>query len=199
MQTEIEAKFLHINIEDMRTRLMSLGAHLEHPMRLMRRHQFDHPDQRYVKGLNERLRIRDEGDKLTITYKNDESTSKYAGEIETTIGSYDTMKELLLAVGLVAYAYQETKRETWLLDEVEVVIDEWPWVDPYIEIEGKSEAAIKAAASKLGFDWSDAKYGSVDSVYKDQYHKWADGDTIGRVPEVKFGLPLPEYLEERLS
>lgn len=37
MNTEIEAKFTDVDIEDVRTRLKNAGATLEHPMRLMRR------------------------------------------------------------------------------------------------------------------------------------------------------------------
>lgn len=198
MKPEIEAKFLNIEIETIREQLKEVGAHLERPMRLMRRHQFDHPDHRYIKNHNERLRVRDEGDKITVTYKNEESSTGYANEIETVVGSYDAMKELLLATGLIAYAYQETRRETWLLDGVEIVIDEWPWAKPYIEIEGPTEESIKIVASKLGFNWADAKYGSVDTVYAAQYPKWSSEDTIGNVTEVKFDAPLPDYLKARM-
>ncbi len=198
MPTEIEAKFLNVDIDDIRAKLKAAGAELEHPMRLMRRDQFDHADGRYKQArYSERLRIRDEGDKLTMTYKSKSADSKYTGEIETTIGSYDTAKQLLTAIGLHSFSYQESKRETWRLDDVEVVIDEWPWLKPYIEIEGPSEPSIQSAAVKLGFDWADSKYGSVDTAYMDQYPKMTKDDSIGEVAEVRFDLPLPEYLESR--
>lgn len=198
MPTEIEAKFLNIDIDDVRRKLKAAGAQVEHPMRLMRRDQFDHADERYKKGhYSERLRIRDEGDKLTMTYKKSSPDSNYAHELETTIGSYNETKNLLEAVGLHSFSYQESKRETWHLDDVEVVIDEWPWVNPYIEIEGPSEKSIQTAAAKLGFDWSDAKYGSVDTAYMAQYPKMTKQDSIGDVAEVKFGLPVPQYLVDR--
>jgi len=199
MPTEIEVKFLKVDIDDIRARLKAAGAELEHPMRLMRRDQFDHADERYTKGnFFERLRIRDEGDKLTITYKKKLSGSEYPIELETTIGSYETAKQLLTAVGLHSFSYQESKRETWQLDDVEVVIDEWPWLNPYIEIEGPNEEGIKTATAKLGFDWADAAYGSVDTAYMAQYPKMAKQDSIGFVPEVKFDAPLPDYLKERM-
>lgn len=198
MPTEIEAKFLNVNHDEVRASLQAAGATCEHPMRLMRRHQFDHPDDRYLKHhQNEKLRIRDEGDKVTVTYKKSRADSNYVHEIETTVGSYDDIKQLLLAIGLKIYSYQESKRETWQLDDVEVVLDEWPWLKLYIEIEGPSEAAIRAAAGKLGFDWADAKFGSVDTAYRAQYAGMTAEDSIGNVPEVKFGEPLPEYLRKR--
>jgi len=199
MPTEIEAKFLRINPDELRARLLAANAVCEHPMRLMRRDLFDHTDARYRKGQNaERLRIRDEADKVTMTYKKSSPASKYVAEIETTIGSYEAAKQLLTATGLHSFSYQESKRETWHLDDVEVVIDEWPWLKPYIEIEGPSEESIQAAASKLGFNWSDAQFGSVDTAYRNQYPKMTKEDSIGDVPEVRFDLPVPDFLKERM-
>jgi adenylate cyclase class 2 len=199
MAIEVEAKFLNIDIDDVRSKLSSIGAQLEHPMRLMRRDMFDYPDNRFqVNGGNsERLRIRDEGDKVTITYKKRTPETNYPLELETTLGSYDDAKQLLQAIGLHTFSYQESKRETWHLDSVEVVIDEWPWANPYIEIEGPSEKEIIEAAVKLGFDWKDAKFGSVDTVYMAQYPKMTSIDSIGEVASVIFDAPLPQYLEDR--
>jgi hypothetical protein len=47
MPIEIEAKFLNIDIEDIRTKLGVAGGKLELPMRIMRREHFDYPDGRY--------------------------------------------------------------------------------------------------------------------------------------------------------
>ncbi|HVW23154.1 MAG TPA: class IV adenylate cyclase [Candidatus Saccharimonadales bacterium] len=198
MPAEIEAKFLNVDIEDIRARLKAAGAKLEQPMRLMRRDLFDHADDRYKNGgYQERLRIRDEGGKIAINYKRAGEDSPYAHELESTIDSYENMKQILEAVGLKSISYQETKRETWLLDETEVVIDEWPWLKPYIEIEGPSEEAIKAVAAKIGFSWEEAKYGSVDTAYRAEYPKMDEDDSISEVAIVKFDLPLPTYLKER--
>lgn len=199
MATEIEAKFLDVDIETVRAKLKAVGARVEHPMRLMRRHMLDFPDKRFqtIPGSG-RLRIRDEGDKLTITFKKRAEGARYPHEYETTIGSYDDMRELLLALGLHSYSYQESKRETWQLDDVEVVIDQWPWLNSYIEIEGPSEGSIKKAATKLGFAWADAQFGSVDTAYRHQYPGIAAEEGIGNVAEVKFGAPLPSYLKERM-
>lgn len=199
MQTEIEAKFLKVNHDEVRAKLKSLGAKLEQPMRLMRRELFDHADDRYQKHfLTERLRIRDEGDKITITYKKSNPDSDYAFEVEAVVSSYDEISKLLQAIGMHSYSFQESKRETWHFGNVEVVLDEWPWLDPYIEIESSNETAIKNATKKLGFDWKNAKFGSVDTAYMAQYPKMTDEDSIGFVPIVKFGEPMPSYLKDRL-
>lgn len=198
MQQEIEAKFLNIDPEQIRAKLKEAGAILEQPMRLMRRVQFDYPDMRYKNdNYTERLRVRDEGNKVTTTYKKKNDTN-YTYELETTVGSFDDMVNIYKAIGLKDFSYQESKRETWNLDGVEVVIDEWPWLNTYIEIEGLDEPSIKVAAEKLALEWRNAKFGSVDTAYMDQYKGMKETDSIGEVPEARFDTPLPQYLKDKL-
>lgn len=196
MQPEIEAKFLDSNHDAVRQKLTKLGAKLEKPMRLMRRTVFDYPDGHIEKVARGRLRVRDEGDKVTVTYKSPRS-DQYYDETETTVGSYETMVELFEAIGLVPVSTQESKRETWHYGGVEVVLDEWPWVKPYIEIEGESELAIRQCAADLELDWQAATFGSADNVYRAEYPGMAADETIGAVSVVKFGASLPDWLEKR--
>ncbi len=194
MQTEIEVKFLNVDHDKVRTKLKDLGATLEHPMRLMRRAMFDFPDKRFKKSVDfQRLRIRDEGDRVTVTYKQGQTGSSYDKEIETTVGSFDSMKALFESVGLISHSTQESKRETWCVGSVEVVLDEWPWIQPYLEIEGPDEKSVKEIAEKLGFAWDEAKHGTVDTIYKLEYPGMKEGESVGDLPEVKFDMDLPEF------
>jgi adenylate cyclase class 2 len=77
------------------------------------------------------------------------------------------------------------------LDDAEIVIDEWPWIDPYIEIEGEDEASVRAAAEQLGLDWSEAEFGHIDAVYEKKY-EFTDGIRgVIDIHEVRFGDPVP--------
>jgi adenylate cyclase class 2 len=69
MQTEIEAKFLDVDHDALRAKLRALGAVCEQPMRTMFRKGFDFPDRRLRKEKNGWVRIRNEGDKVTMSYK----------------------------------------------------------------------------------------------------------------------------------
>lgn len=191
MKTEIEVKFIDVDIEDIRTRLEKAGAVLEHSMRLMRRALIEESHHKAERSF---IRIRDEGDKVTITYKRrdkGEDSLTSAKEIETTVGDFDTMVELFAAAGWSYTTYQESKRETWQYKDVEVVIDEWPWVNPYIEIEGNSEGAVRQAAKELGFDWNDAVFGSVDVIYNRDYPNMTVRGIID-IKEGHFGDPVPK-------
>ncbi|MDL2341734.1 MAG: class IV adenylate cyclase [Patescibacteria group bacterium] len=196
MAAEIEAKFLNIDHDVLRLKLQEVGAELKQPMRLMRRTLYDFPDKRLHKANGGRLRIRDEGTKITFTYKAG-GDGEYAEEHETVVSSYEDTAQIVEAIGMVPFTTQHTKRETWHLNDAEVVLDIWPWLNPYIEIEGATEAAIQDCARTLGLSWDDAFFGSADTAYRQQYPGMSLADTIGSVEELRFEGPMPEWLVER--
>ena len=198
MQAEIEVKFTDVDIDDVRARLQKAGAVCEQPMRDMRRVLIEE-DHHLAENMF--IRIRDEGDKVTLCLKKktkllEESTIDSTFEIETTVGDFDKTVEIFRVAGWQYVTYQESRRETWHLDDVEVVIDEWPWINPYIEIEGESEAAVRAGAKKLGFDWDTAMFGSVDIIYNRDYPDMTIRGVID-VKEVRFGAPVPEEFKAK--
>jgi len=197
MKTEIEAKFLNVDFDEIRLKLVDLGAALEQPMRLMRRVIIDLPNP--TPGSFAFLRVRDEGNKVTMTYKqfDDENLASGAQEIEVTVSDFDSTVRLLEHSGLKYKSYQETKRETWRLgDDVEVVLDEWPWLNPYIEIEGVSEQHVKTAAEHLGFEWKNAVFGAAPQAYQVQYPEGNPRELI-TIPRVAFDEPIPDIISGR--
>lgn len=169
MQTEIEAKWLKINHYEMRKLLKSKGAKLVHPERLMVRTVFDYPDMRLEK-IGGWVRVRDESDKVTLSYKqlNDRSVNG-TKEVSLIVDSYDNARQFLESIGLKSNAYQETKRESWTLDGADIELDTWPWISTFMEIEASSEAQLKLVAEKLGLNFDDALHGSVETAYQAEY------------------------------
>lgn len=193
MKDEIEAKFVNIDVDVIRSKLKSVGAVLTQPMRDMQRVTIDTPE---LKKKGAFVRVRNEGDKTTITYKQFNLLSiDGVKEIEVTVDDFDNAVALFRAAGLPYGSLQESRRETWRLGEAEVVIDEWPWLNPYIEIEAPSEALVVSTSEKLGFDWSDAIFGDVMVAYRVQYPHLGLDDTVGNLPEVRFNDPLPDLLK----
>lgn len=192
MKPEIEAKFIDVDIESVRQRLEQAQAICEQPMRDMRRALIE---EEHHSADNMFIRVRDEGDKVTLCLKKktkslEESTVDSTYEIETTVGDFDKTLEIFKIAGWHYMTYQESRRETWSLDGVEVVIDEWPWIRPYIEIEGETEQQIQAVADKLGFDWGEAMFGSVDVIYKRKYPNMTVRGIIDIV-DARFADPVP--------
>lgn len=195
MKSEIEVKFLNVDFDKVRSKLKQIGGVCEQPMRLMRRVVIETPELREKYAF---VRIRDEGDKITITYKQFDSLSvDGAKEIEVTTSNFEDTVALFEAAGLKSNSFQESKRETWKVGSVEVVLDEWPWLNPYIEIEGESEDALRDVAKRLGFSWEDAIFGGVTIAYRAAYPHLDLNTTMAKVPVIKFGDPLPVLLRSK--
>jgi adenylate cyclase class 2 len=194
MTDEIEAIFLDVDIDEVRDKLKALGATCKLPMSDMKRTLFDYPDRRLMREQNSWIRIRDEGDHVSLTFKHlEEGNLHGAKEIETTVGSYEGTVAIFDAIGMFKFSEQETKRETWTCGDCLVMIDQWPWINPYIEIEGPSEAAIRKLAKEMDYGWKTAVFGSVASVYRMKYPDILPEEKISSIAEVKFSLPPPDW------
>lgn len=188
LKPEIEATFINIDKDQLRAQLKGLCAKLLQPELLMRRTIFDIDDYSFV-------RVRDEGNRITMSYKHLDAVSLSGmKEICLNVNNYDEAIAFVKACGLKIKAVQETLREEWELDGVELDIDTWPWPPPYVEIEGPNEAAVKSVAAKLDFDMADALYGSVDEVYKIYYD--VTRNDINYCPEIKF-TDTPDWLASK--
>ena len=192
MKPEIEAVFLDINKGKIRTKLESLGARLITPERKMIRTVFHlSPD-----PGNCFARVRDEGDKIVMTYKEFyDNSATGVKEINLTVNSYNDAVEMLRVLGLHEKSYEESMRETWELDGAEVCIDTWPWLPTYVEVEGNSVENMTSVSEKLGFNMDDALYCSVGHIYTLYYNvKEHDVDTgVGHWDRIEF-IPIPDWL-----
>ena len=194
MDTEIEAKFLNVSHDNIRGLLKELSATLVSSQREMKRKNFDYPDHRLEK-VGGWVRLRNEGDKVTLAYKQlNDRTLHGMKEVSADVNSFGAAEQLLLAIGLAQTSYQETRRESWLLDGVQIELDEWPWIEPFIEIEGPSEVGVRTAAQKLGLDWQSAVFGSVEILYMTTYN--VSEEEVDSWPEIAFG-PIPDWLEAK--
>jgi len=189
MPIEYEATFPNVSKEDMRGRLRHAGAILVRPEFMQRRTVFDLPPGAGQAGTW--LRVRDEGDRITLSMKSlSGERIEDQHELCLTVSDYDQAVELLRSLGCKGKAFQETKRELWKLGDVEITIDEWPYLEPFVEVEGPNEEAVCSVAEKLGFDWSQAKFCAVGTLYSQKYG--LDLDAINNhTPRIVFAEPNP--------
>jgi adenylate cyclase class 2 len=183
MSLEIEAKFLEININELKSKVKKLGGKKIHKMVMYKRYVFDLLDPN-EKGY---IRTRDENGKITITLKKYPPNTKYAQEFEVALekgSTIDDAKTILEAQGYKVKAYQESLREKWsLLGCPEIAIDTLPGLPTYVELECKNENEIKKLAKILGFDMKNAKYGPFVNEYKSYYDINIDD---GKHPNITF-------------
>ena len=117
-------------------------------------------------------------------------------EICLEVNSFDEAVKLLELIGCEKKSYQETKRELWKLDDVEITIDEWPFLEPFVEVEGKSEEEVKKVSEKIGFDYDSALFCAVGKIYKMKYG--IHPDEINTVDKIVFDMRNP-FLKDRKS
>ncbi|GAQ54605.1 class IV adenylate cyclase [Streptomyces acidiscabies] len=166
MKHEYEATFLDVDVVELQARLSELGAVQVMPRTLLTRRIFDSG----ALGRRAWVRLRDEGARATLTVKQVSDPDSIDGttEVETEVGDIEATAEILRLVGLVEVRHQENYREEWRLGDVVFDFDTWPDLATFVEIEGPDEAAVRRAAALLQLDYAQARFGSVDEVYKSE-------------------------------
>ncbi|MGV9389232.1 class IV adenylate cyclase [Streptomyces olivaceus] len=166
MEHEYEAKFLAVDAAGLQAELTALGAVQAFPRTLLTRKIFENDS---LDG-GAWVRLRDEGTRSTLTLKQvtDATTIDGTKEIETEVSDLHAMAAILRRVGLTEVRYQENYREEWRLGEVAFDFDTWPDLPTFLEIEGPDEASVRQAAALLNLEYSEARFGSVDEIYKSE-------------------------------
>lgn len=154
----------------------------------MKRVAFDNPNTKKEKSY---MRIRDEWNKITCTYKEmigGELSINSVKELECEVSDFGVLKQIFNNMWIKEKAYQETYREIWTVDnEILFMIDERPGLEPFIEIEWKSEDIVKMYSEKLGFDYNDWIFWTVDEIYYKEL--WLSHDYINSLPIITFENP----------
>lgn len=190
MQIEYEATYANIDKNEIRDRLKKAGADLVKPEVLQKRIVFHFPEGHQKEGAW--ARVRDEGDKITMSIKQTVDNGKIDEQKETCleVSDFDEAVKFLEFLGCERKAFQETKRELWVLDSAEITIDEWPFLEPLVEIEGLSEEIVKKVSRKLNFDYSQAYFGAVGGLYSEKY-KIPTDIINNKTPEIIFNGKNP--------
>ncbi|WP_369036470.1 class IV adenylate cyclase [Streptomyces adonidis] len=166
MKHEYEAKFLAVDVVGLQAKLTALGAVQALPRTLLTRTIFE--SDRLDSGAW--LRLRDEGSRSTLTLKQvtDATTIDGTKEIETEVSDLHAMADILRRVGCTEVRHQENYREEWRLGEVAFDFDTWPGLPTFLEIEGPDEASVRQTAALLDLDYTEARFGSVDGIYRSE-------------------------------
>lgn len=150
---EIEVKILEINPEEIKKKLLDLGAKRIGENKFAAT-IFDFEDGR-IRKRGELLRLRKIGDKVELTYKSKEykeSDFKTAEEFETTVTDFNDMLKIFEKLGLKQTMYYEKIRESFKLNNAKIEIDTYPKIPTFIEIEAPTEEEVEKTVKILGFD-----------------------------------------------
>jgi adenylate cyclase, class 2 len=163
---EVEQRFINIDTIKFRKKLKNIGAKLVNPKRIMPLIVFKHPRNK----KDSYIRIRDEGKQITLTSKTN-LKNKYVTEYEVEINNFEEGIKILNSLGCKKKYFIEKIRETWILPGCkEIVIDSYPGLKEYIEVDCHNEKSLNAAIKKLGLVRPSKDIDlSVTKMYYEQY------------------------------
>ena len=162
---EQEVKFLLKDPESVEERLISLGARLKQPRILETNLRFDTPNKR-LSSVFQTLRLRQD-QVCRLTWKGAGDTSgavRAREELEVEVSDLETTREILEALGFEIFLIYEKYRRAYMLDDVEISLDEMPF-GIFCEIEGPDIQSQKTAAL-LSLPWESSSKLSYLEIFE---------------------------------
>jgi adenylate cyclase class 2 len=150
--TEIELKFPLLDINGLITTLNSISKKEKESLQID--YYFNHPKRSFLatKPVSEWLRIRESDKGNSINYKNWhkdlDAKSISCDEFETKVEDVSQCKKLFAALGFEELMTVEKKRSTYIVDSVEVAVDEVKGLGNFIELEAKKPFENTGEAKK---------------------------------------------------
>jgi len=160
MIKEIELKILEIDENKIRKKLDKFANKISENV-LLTTITFNNP---YSNALVRLRRINDETI-FTIKIKIPDKNYKIRKEYETKVSDFKGFKKQLEILGFKQAMLQEKKRTTYKYKNSEIVIDKYPKIPAYIEIEGTKEE-IEEIVSKLGYSMENTTQINVYGLFK---------------------------------
>lgn len=173
MPLEYEYKFINYDKNSIISKIKKLGGkkigHYIFKVMIL-----SHP----LKKEGTYIRVRDEGHKITMTYKIT-GKSEFLEEHEVIINDFDEGINILLGIGCTKKYYYEKIREVWNIKKSEIVFDITPAHPEFMEVESPTKKQLDETVKLLELT-EDDKMGNLAKILSD-----------------KFGLvlPLPGDLE----
>lgn len=131
--------------------------------------------EKYDINPNKWIRLRRTGNKSSITVKQIFNRKNNKGirtnnindvkEVEVFVDDFEKAKELLNELGYYHKNYQEKRRICYEYNNIEIDIDMWPHIPPYMEIEAPCQEDIYTMLNKLNYCKKDAVVMNTDDVY----------------------------------
>ena len=162
---EYEIRILNINESKLKKTILENKGKLSNKKRIMKIISYHHP---YSKK-DSYIRIRDEGDKITMTIKT-KFKSKFPIEREVIINDIEEGDAILKFLGCKKKYIVEKIRETYKINGCkELVFDSYPGLPTYFEIDCDNENNLKKVSKLLGYNLDDHDNTSTNDLYLKHY------------------------------
>ena len=116
------------------------------------------------------IRLRQDGEIVEITIKYIYSNKANYNidevkEIEIKTDNFEMANKLIEEMGYYRKKLAEKKRDSYSYQGMDIEIDEWPLLEPYIEIEGSNIDKIYELANLLGYSKEQTRVMNTEDVY----------------------------------
>jgi len=153
MNIEIEAKLKVESLEEVKCKLVELGAEFL-AEQLQKDCYFDDGDRTLTKTdrcLRLRREVVGDSDRFFLTYKSakEKNQFKKRQEIDIEIKDPDSTEKMLTALGYNRVLVVEKKRRIWRYRDCVVALDELPLLGEFVEIEGPNDEKISDVQNEL--------------------------------------------------
>jgi adenylate cyclase class 2 len=162
---ELEIKLYLSDLNAFQGKVEALGGDLTEPRVHEVNLRFDLPDGELTRTAQV-LRLRQDA-AARMTYKGPGETIDGVHarrEIEFTVSDFQSAQSLLETLGYQISLMYEKFRTTYILDGLQITLDEMPYGN-FTEIEGADTAAIHRAAEKLSLRWETRILDSYTSLF----------------------------------
>ena len=170
MNSEIEVRLLNIDKDEIINKLNSLNAKFIGSWDQVRYCYDFNP-----KLQNKWIRLRTNGIKNTLTIKEiKDSSESGTKELEIEVSSLEDTDKILEELGYKKRSIQENHRIQYILNDVEIDIDDWPKLNTFVEFESKSLDKIKNLFELLNLDYSKAITDNIQDIYLNEGYSEKD-------------------------
>mgnify|MGYP004685779227 FL=1 len=176
MNSEYEVRVLDIDVDSFIKQIEKLGAIYVNK----------YEQKRYIYDFNPKIdnkwiRLRTDGFKTTLAIKEYQS-AEIGGtkEIEIEVSDIEKTDEILNQLGYFKRSIQENKRIRYILNDVEIDIDTWPYLNTYVEFEGKNKKSVQDLLKLLEIDENSITTMDAQDIYL------ANGFTLEDLNNLKF-------------
>lgn len=124
----------------------------------------------YLINPNKWIRLRKSNDKVELTvkhiYEKQNSKLQTVQEYEIKVSDLEETNQILESIGVVKRNYQEKLRHSFEYNDAEIEIDQWPLLEPYMEIECDDETLIQDIINELEFNDKEVVSLNTEQLYK---------------------------------
>lgn len=166
---EVEVKILDINVEEIKKKLLELGAKKIFDGKIHYK-TFDFSDN-FLRNKRQHLRVRKMGDKVEVTHKGTPEQVdgfKIRREIETHVEDFDAMCEIFEKLGMSRVYEAEKLRQTYKLENAKIEFDTYPGIKTYLEIETSDEKELMKTVQALGFTMDQTRAIGAQDLLKEK-------------------------------